>query len=95
LSETDQYDRMCKAEFAAIHTKLDRLDEAIRGNGRVGIQLRLDRLEAAEAVLLAAPVPCPRWSRRSVLTMNPQRPTVAPAGAYPCGAVAGQVRWRP
>ena len=49
-SEADQYDRVCKGEFAAIHTKLDRLDEAVRGNGKPGIQLRLDRLEAAEAV---------------------------------------------
>ena len=46
----DQYDRVCKSEFASIHVKLDRLDEAIRGNGKPGIQLRLDRLEAAEAV---------------------------------------------
>jgi len=40
----------CQHEFAAIHAKLDRLDEAIRGNGRLGILLRLDRLESAEAV---------------------------------------------
>lgn len=46
----DQYDRVCKGEFASVHVKLDRLDEAIRGNGKPGIQLRLDRLEAAEAV---------------------------------------------
>lgn len=45
-----QYDRVCKGEFGSIHVKLDRLDEAIRGNGRPGIQLRLDRLESAEAV---------------------------------------------
>jgi len=44
----EQYERVCKDEFAAIHVKLDRLDEAIRGNGRPGIQLRLDRLEATE-----------------------------------------------
>ena len=48
--ESDQYDRVCKGEFAAVHVKLDKLDEAIRGNGKPGIQLRLDRLEAAEAV---------------------------------------------
>ena len=48
-TDTEQYDRVCKGEFALIHTKLDRLDEAIRGNGKPGIQLRLDRLEAAEA----------------------------------------------
>ena len=40
-----QYERVCKDEFASIHAKLDRLDEAIRGNGRPGITLRLDRLE--------------------------------------------------
>jgi hypothetical protein len=47
---SDQYERVCKGEFASIHAKLDRMDEAIRGNGKPGIQLRLDRLEAAEAV---------------------------------------------
>ena len=47
-SDSDQYDRVCRGEFAAIHTKLDRLDEAVRGNGKPGIQLRLDRLEGAE-----------------------------------------------
>ena len=40
-----QYERVRKDEFASIHTKLDRLDEAIRGNGRPGITVRLDRLE--------------------------------------------------
>ena len=49
-SDSDQYDRVCKDEFASIQAKLDRMDEAIRGNGKPGIQLRLDRLEAAEAV---------------------------------------------
>jgi hypothetical protein len=46
---SDQYERVCKGEFASIHKKLDRLDEAIRGNGKPGIQLRLDRLEGAQA----------------------------------------------
>lgn len=35
----------CEREFAEIRVKLDRLDEAIRGNGKPGIALRLDRLE--------------------------------------------------
>ncbi len=43
----EHYEQVCKVEFAAMHTKLDRLDEAIRGNGKTGIQVRLDRLEAA------------------------------------------------
>jgi len=43
--ETEQYKNVCKGEFGAIHGKLDKLDEAIRGNGKPGIQTRLDRLE--------------------------------------------------
>ena len=41
----EQYENVCKGEFAELHTKLDGIDEAIRGNGKPGIQLRLDRLE--------------------------------------------------
>ena len=48
--DCENHECVCQREFAAIHAKLDRLDEAIRGNGRVGILLRLDRLESAEAV---------------------------------------------
>lgn len=49
-SDFEHDECVCSREFAAIHAKLDRLDEAIRGNGRLGILLRLDRLESAEAV---------------------------------------------
>lgn len=35
--------------LTAIHAKLDRLDEAIRGNGKPGINLRLELLEADAA----------------------------------------------
>lgn len=35
----------CEREFEELHRKLDRLDEAIRGNGHPGINVRLDRLE--------------------------------------------------
>ena len=41
----DQYDNVCKDEFAELHTKLDVIDVALRGNGKPGIQVRLDRLE--------------------------------------------------
>jgi hypothetical protein len=41
----NQYNRVCKGEFAKINGKLDRLDEAIRGNGHPGIKVRLDRVE--------------------------------------------------
>lgn len=46
----DKYGEVCRSEFGKIHTKLDTLDEAIRGNGKPGIQTRLDRLEHAEVV---------------------------------------------
>ena len=44
MSECSQFEQ-CQGHFESIHNKLDRLDEAVRGNGRPGIQLRLDRLE--------------------------------------------------
>jgi hypothetical protein len=46
VSDCDsQYDDVCKDQFEGSHRKLDRLDEAIRGNGRPGVVLRIDRLE--------------------------------------------------
>ena len=42
---SEQYEDICKGEFASVHTKLDRMDEAIRGNGKPGLNTRLDRLE--------------------------------------------------
>jgi hypothetical protein len=41
----EQYETVCKGEFAEINKKLDTMDEALRGNGKPGIQVRLDRLE--------------------------------------------------
>jgi len=49
-SDCDHYEVICQPEFKEIHVKLDRLDEAIRGNGKLGILLRLDRLESVEAM---------------------------------------------
>ena len=37
--------QLCIIRDSALQAKLDRLDEAIRGNGRPGITVRLDRLE--------------------------------------------------
>ncbi len=48
----DDFEKHCRQEFAELHTKLDRLDEAMRGtpgNGNPGVKVRLDRLEQAEA----------------------------------------------
>ena len=44
-AESDQYTQVSKNEFQSIHTKLDKLDESIRGNGKPGLQTRLDRIE--------------------------------------------------
>jgi len=44
MEYSDQAERG-RAHFEAIHRKLDLLDEAIRGNGKPGILIRLDRLE--------------------------------------------------
>jgi hypothetical protein len=45
--DCERYKTVCQDEFASIHRKLDNLDTAIRGNGKPGIQQRLDRLEEA------------------------------------------------
>jgi len=41
--ESTQYEQLCKGEFGELHAKLDRMVEAIRGNGKPGIQFRRDR----------------------------------------------------
>ncbi len=45
-----QYESVCRDEFGKINSKLDRLDYSIRGNGRIGIVTRIDRLERAEKI---------------------------------------------
>ena len=47
MSECSPFEQclLGKEQFESIHRKLDRLDEAIRGNGKPGILIRLDRLE--------------------------------------------------
>ena len=45
MTITSEFRAACEREFAEIRVKLDRLDEAIRGNGKPGLALRLDRLE--------------------------------------------------
>jgi len=45
VCSSEQYEDTCKGQFGELHVKLDRMDESICGNGKPGIQLRLDRLE--------------------------------------------------
>ena len=45
MTISSEFRTACEREFAQIRIKLDRLDEAIRGNGKPGITVRLDRLE--------------------------------------------------
>jgi len=44
MAECNQFEQ-CQGHFEAIHKKLDQMDLALRGNGRPGITVRLDRLE--------------------------------------------------
>ena len=45
MCSSEQYENICKGEFGELHAKLDRMDVAIRGNGKPGLNTRLDRLE--------------------------------------------------
>ena len=45
MCSSEQYENTCKGEFGELHAKLDRMDVAIRGNGKPGLNTRLDRLE--------------------------------------------------
>ena len=45
MCSSEQYENVCKGEFSELHVKLDRMDESIRGNGKPGLNTRLDRLE--------------------------------------------------
>ena len=45
----DQYEEICRREFKEINRKLDQMDRAVRGNGKPGILIRLDRLEQSES----------------------------------------------
>ena len=45
MCPSEQYETICKGEFSELHVKLDRMDVAIRGNGKPGLNTRLDRLE--------------------------------------------------
>ena len=40
---------ICDGEFKLVHKSLDKLDIAIRGNGKPGLVTRIDRLEQARA----------------------------------------------
>ena len=45
MNECDRYEDTCKGNFERVFGKLDHIDEALRGNGEPGINVRLDRLE--------------------------------------------------
>jgi len=40
----------CQKQFDLLFDKLDKLDSAIRGNGKPGITVRLDRLEQSTKI---------------------------------------------
>jgi len=43
--ECDRYEDTCKDAFRQLFSTLERIDEALRGNGKPGLTLRVDRLE--------------------------------------------------
>ena len=45
MTEYCDNEKHCQQQFDILFEKLDRIDVAIRGNGKPGIQVRLDRLE--------------------------------------------------
>lgn len=45
MPETCEDHEHCKTSFEVLFNKIDKLDESIRGNGKPGILIRLDRLE--------------------------------------------------
>jgi len=45
MPETCEEHEHCKTSFEVLFAKIDKLDESIRGNGKPGILIRLDRLE--------------------------------------------------
>jgi len=46
--QSTQYERFCKEAFDRLFKKLEVIDVAIRGNGKPGLTLRLDRVEQKE-----------------------------------------------
>ena len=48
MGKCPEYSEVCQVEFRSIHEKLDRMDQAIRGNGQLGLVTRVDRLEQTE-----------------------------------------------
>jgi len=45
MTEHCDNEKHCQQQFEILFEKLDRIDVAIRGNGKPGIIVRLDRLE--------------------------------------------------
>jgi hypothetical protein len=50
MSDNCENHENCKVSFEVLFKKIDKLDEAIRGNGKPGILIRLDRLEQSAGI---------------------------------------------
>ena len=42
----DEFQEWCQGQFHKVHSKLDSLDESLRGNGRKGVNQRLCSVES-------------------------------------------------
>ena len=51
---SDQYNLVCKKEFVTINDKIDKLTDSIVGNGKPGLNIRVDRLEQVSRGLCRA-----------------------------------------
>ena len=50
-SETEQYEMICRDEFAEIKTMIRAIDNAIRGNGKEGLAIRVVKNEERHKLL--------------------------------------------
>jgi hypothetical protein len=95
-AEADRFVSVCKPQFEALFTRVNTLDEAVRGNGKPGLNQRVRDLERCEglrgklfwiAVGLAVSVIGSVVSALAVAHVMRQRP-VDPATAAPAPALS-------
>lgn len=47
MNDFEGFKQVCETEFYKLNDKLDMLDILLRGNGKIGLVTRMDRLEVA------------------------------------------------
>ena len=54
LNPNEQYTQICSRRFDKLESMLTNIDIAVRGNGKPGLHVRVDRLERIAKILLWA-----------------------------------------